>query len=900
MSKILESLPITPRPALFYPLFTGSLRDHSGNGNDPTSLTAPIRWMSNRGRHALFAGMTAGRINVAADASLTGLTNLTLWAHGEFLTQSANQYIFFDASASIYLYIGPTFVANYDGANVRSVNIDITGKRSIAMVGYGAAKKADLYVDGGFAGLFSDTSTFSTASSALSLLGAGGTSGLHAPVDCIGIWDSALSSADIAALHAWADRQVSLQRPGNRAYFDFGSWVQIEDVRPPLQGADDVISDGDMELADMSAWTISAGTLAEKRDDTPVEGTRYVRVTADGAGAPNILQNALTANKRYRVRGRARGDGANAPRVGLGSGVPWTGSNSATWQTVDVSWATDNVQFYLLSQAAGYCDFDGFTVEETEELLMDPSCQMEIAGNWTTGSGATITKSLTDPLPGTTRSLKVYHATASASASQTVLKVGQRYRVSGWARGDGVAYPSLYMGASPAWTGTTSTSWQYFNIEVIAGLTSYAWWKVGAVDGAVYVSDLSLTPIRGDLCAYDFSEIYKREVPDLAGRNDYTGTIEGFASTVITEAGLCLDCGSAPDGLSIGSPTTDSSDLTVETLVKIRSVGGLAGRIFDSGSDMVISTNNTPVSTLTWYLYGVTGSPFFISDLIKEDQWLHLVFTRRRYDGAVRVWVNGVESYSTTAGTEALSFDASAWLFNNKGAPGVDRHFDGQCQFFRILDRYMESGEVAERYASIARKPIYEQDFSTVPATVADLTSGQIPGTDYRIGSGTWKIEESDGERWLECVVAGFVWRPASLATGSYEIEVYKADVSWPLMQFIATAPAAYSDAAQNGYLLEIRGNETVSLGKIVAGVLTYPFSTSSGYVAHSTRYKFRITRRTDGLITFYIIGGAFTEWTVINSATDTTAMSSSYSVLDMDAGDRIYLDRQYLGTVDP
>ena len=67
-------------------------------------------------------------------------------------------------------------------------------------------------------------------------------------------------------------------------------------------------------------------------------------------------------------------------------------------------------------------------------------------------------------------------------------------------------------------------------------------------------------------------------------------------------------------------------------------------------------------------------------------------------------------------------------------------------------------------------------------------------------------------------------------------------------------------------------------------------------YIAINTWYRIRITRSTSGVFTVYILGGNFTNWTLVsttggsgtNPVTDNTYTTSSYFVMDLDANDRV------------
>jgi hypothetical protein len=110
------------------------------------------------------------------------------------------------------------------------------------------------------------------------------------------------------------------------------------------------------------------------------------------------------------------------------------------------------------------------TVGNTESIV-DGYMELSGTSNWTAGNSATLSKQTGTPHSGT-QCLRVTAATGVADpytyqANQTV---GFSYLTTGWARSDGVSVPKvLDGGGTTLWTGTTSTSWQQFNLSYSAG-----------------------------------------------------------------------------------------------------------------------------------------------------------------------------------------------------------------------------------------------------------------------------------------------------------------------------------------------------------------------------------------------------------------------------------------------
>jgi len=226
----------------------------------------------------------------------------------------------------------------------------------------------------------------------------------------------------------------------------------------------ELVTDGDMEAAGTAAWVAGASAVLSKQAGSPGgSGTQVLRVAYGGTNNPNASQSILTSGITYRVTGWARGDGTGNPAVFIGgANRAWTGTSSATWQAFDVtSVASGAGSLYLRTDitGAGYSEFDDVTVVVT--------CPA-----WTPNNNPVLSKQAGDPSGvGGSQVFRVeYNGTANPQALQAVLTVGQTYRVVGWARGDGTCVPRVLDGTgSISWTGTSSATWQQFDVSGVAG-----------------------------------------------------------------------------------------------------------------------------------------------------------------------------------------------------------------------------------------------------------------------------------------------------------------------------------------------------------------------------------------------------------------------------------------------
>jgi hypothetical protein len=128
-----------------------------------------------------------------------------------------------------------------------------------------------------------------------------------------------------------------------------------------------LLVDGNMEAAGIGAWTATSATTLEKvAGASDLQGTRVLKINFSSASRA-AYQNILTVGKKYRARGRAAGDGLNAPSIDCdGVSNMWVGTTSEAWQAFDATFTGHNsATFYLLGgSSAGFTKYDNVSVTE--------------------------------------------------------------------------------------------------------------------------------------------------------------------------------------------------------------------------------------------------------------------------------------------------------------------------------------------------------------------------------------------------------------------------------------------------------------------------------------------------------------------------------------------------------
>jgi hypothetical protein len=124
-------------------------------------------------------------------------------------------------------------------------------------------------------------------------------------------------------------------------------------------------------------------------------------------------------------------------------------------------------------------------------LLLDGDMERSDVAAWTVGGGASLTKETSDPKQGS-RFLQVTNVGIAGDARQTILTVGNDYRVIGWYRSDGTATATIQDG-STVLANTTSTTWTKVDFEFTATATDFRLGK-GTAGNIAEFDDFQVVP----------------------------------------------------------------------------------------------------------------------------------------------------------------------------------------------------------------------------------------------------------------------------------------------------------------------------------------------------------------------------------------------------------------------
>lgn len=179
---------------------------------------------------------------------------------------------------------------------------------------------------------------------------------------------------------------------------------------------------------------------------------------------------------------------------------------------------------------------------------------------------------------------------------------------------------------------------------------------------------------------------------------------------------------------------------------------------------------------------------------------------------------------------------------------------------------------------------------------VDNFSDGNYDG--WTVSSGAYSVVDSvplsGGTKSLKCTSDGIISVLFSQVYGQWEFDWYKgADNNYARM-LILTATSNY---AGSGYTIDFTNTEEILFGTRIGASTAPILRTSASYFTHSTWYRIKITRNTDGQFYLYIKGGAFgsnyilvstTDGLGTNPITNNTVTSSNYMVMEFQAKDMI------------
>lgn len=204
---------------------------------------------------------------------------------------------------------------------------------------------------------------------------------------------------------------------------------------------------------------------------------------SDGTGSNTYIYQTLPiiGGKRYQVTYTISNYVSGSVRTGVGTAIAGTVRSANGTYTENL---TANANGHVYFQAMGPTfvgDIDNVTVKQLDipgssnsptQLLVDGDMETSGVTNWTVVNSAALTKGTGSPHGGSQVLRVARNGVNSPQARQTILTIGQTYRIHGYTRSDGSALPQVVGGGVTGFTGTASTSWQPFDFVFVATTTT--------------------------------------------------------------------------------------------------------------------------------------------------------------------------------------------------------------------------------------------------------------------------------------------------------------------------------------------------------------------------------------------------------------------------------------------
>ena len=273
-----------------------------------------------------------------------------------------------------------------------------------------------------------------------------------------------------------------------------------------------------------------------------------------------------------------------------------------------------------------------------------------------------------------------------------------------------------------------------------------------------------------------------------------------------------------------------------------------------------------------------------------NDKLIHASSGTMTYPEFDNAFIDGIDSNAITAGqwtnvviVSSTNVDMSAVTIALNNAT----YGDFEMADLRFYSTQLTLANAIDLHNSFIL-PTLVETFDEGASGVAKLPQDWIAGT------GTYKISQvnqSDTlptfpggiklyDKYLECTVAGTSGTLSYQGTGTYSWDMFKGgDGNTTTFNFINSLVGA-----GNRYSIDINSDESVSLEKDGSNL----FVTAASYTSINTWYHFDVTVTKAGIRTALMDGIEIVEATGSNPVTDTDYMTSIFTSIDFDAGDRV------------
>jgi hypothetical protein len=339
---------------LYHDYRAGHCNDLSGNGNNGTLTGCTLN------PNGLAVGSGTDKVTIADNATMGITTGSIIVFSLNLKHNSATTGVYYEkrlsaAGFKFYTVTADTTFGIYDGLTASVVTSQLTNKKYIAANINAAGTKPDFYVDGIYVGQGNNNETVNATTQAATIGQGSSATGVMQTLSAVLLTSRVLTATEHAQLYAELSKMKWPTKPFTKA----------------SKPNDNLIADGDMEASGVTAWTAGGvNPVLSKQTGSPFNGLQCLRIANTGAGDAwaSANQAVLRVGKRYRITGKARGDGSKSPGIGteLSFSDIWYGTSSTSWQYIDVEFSPKQgtLRLYKLTAGIGYSEFDDMRLVE--------------------------------------------------------------------------------------------------------------------------------------------------------------------------------------------------------------------------------------------------------------------------------------------------------------------------------------------------------------------------------------------------------------------------------------------------------------------------------------------------------------------------------------------------------
>lgn len=300
-------------------------------------------------------------------------------------------------------------------------------------------------------------------------------------------------------------------------------YVEFDDISIRVIKAQSALTVYPIQRTDADgAYTLRYSVVTDI-EDSDGDYSRWQSDTAWGTGIDTIVIEPNTTSKismSYAAAEVERSSTSTYPTSDMDDyeqPVRWGGVHTdGTHLLQCVIAPSGTYPIALMTRMSSYNDLDMENPDPTAHWVAGASAVLSKEANTRTGSTGSRCMRIT------------YGGVVYPYAYQPIIVPNRTYRITGWARGDGSRAPTSNFG----WSGTSSTDWQYFDVE--ASLTNYIrlYGDNSGTTGYVEFDDIQVGPVadrRVDLIKAEINlDLGHTSIPGFG--DDAINGVQGFCT----------------------------------------------------------------------------------------------------------------------------------------------------------------------------------------------------------------------------------------------------------------------------------------------------------------------------------------------------------------------------------